>query len=256
MQRTCKICGETKLIDEFTKAPTCKYGRAHTCLSCTRKYGRQRWQKIKPKPKEKPTEKVCCKCGKEYPRTEEYFFIKITKQKNANGEIKEYKSFRWVCKQCHAKLGEVRRINKRCIELQCNRDDYKKTAFKNMAYNKLKFKELKDLPRNERAILVRRANTTGKLMLPEEYHEYLKGTKRRLSIQHRKYEYGNVDKITSQMSNGKSLLYMSDARIALIMGLPVKKVPKEMIEVKRTLILLKREAGLTHSTKKICQIKN
>lgn len=250
--RVCKKCGEEKPIEEFHKSPSCRYGRTYSCLACISKYCKSRYQKIRPtpKPKAKPIEKACSKCGKVFPLTEEFFYKKKVYWITTDGEYRSTYSYRTMCRSCHTASGEKRRIKKRLAELGCEKEDYRKAWTGKIALARLKFKELQDIPRLQRIYIVRSYLKTGELVPPELYKEWVKKRLKNKHIRQRKYDYGDVDKVTSQMLNEKSLLHLPDARIALIIGLPVKEVPKEMIEAKRALIMLKREAGLTHTTKK------
>tara|TARA_B100002049_G_scaffold42555_1_gene29020 strand:- start:9956 stop:10381 length:426 start_codon:yes stop_codon:yes gene_type:complete len=69
--------------------------------------------------------KKCGKCNLSYPKTKEFFYIKKIKQENAKGELKIYNSFRSFCKSCLIKTGELNRIKKRCIELECDISEYR-----------------------------------------------------------------------------------------------------------------------------------
>lgn len=248
--RVCKKCGEEKAIDEFCKSPSCKNNRAFCCLSCKSKYDKTYNNKrYVPHPKIKPTKKICGKCGNEYPMTEEYFFIKKYKQKLANGDIKEYKSFRSVCKKCHGEQGAERKRNKRCIELKCTSGDYQKAWRKHMAKAKMIHPGI-DFPLRYRHHINRKIKEGYKYTTYEQYkkdcqNNYMISAKRR-----RKYDYGDIDFITNDMRNKMQMKMMTDARLAQIMGMSVRDVPKELIKTKRLITILKREAGLTHSTKK------
>jgi hypothetical protein len=140
---------------------------------------------------------------------------------------------------------------KRCAELKCTLDDYQHSWKKALGYKKLKFKELANMSSDDRQDVLRKYRTTGKFMTEKQYSEYLYNIRSISSFNHRKYDYGDVKRVTPQMVNQMSLLHLADSRIALIMGMPVRDIPKEMLEFKRILIKLKREAGLTHSTKPI-----
>jgi len=69
--------------------------------------------------------KICIRCKKELPKTLEYFFKRIIKQKLSDGSIVEYPTFRSYCKICNAEKGEERRKAKRCKELNCKVEDYR-----------------------------------------------------------------------------------------------------------------------------------
>lgn len=249
MKRICKKCGETKSIEDFTKSPTCRYGRTFCCIDCNHTYGKLRWQKIKPAPKAKPTEKVCNECGIKYPMTKEYFFTKTTKYKLADGTMGQCTSFRWICKKCHGENTYLRKKKEVCKEYGCELKDYDETWKKRLSQAKTLYAEL-DIPKHRRGYILHRIKNRYHYTTFEQYKKDLKINIINGSKSRRKYDYGDVDYITSDMRNKMYMKHITDARIALSIGLSVKDVPKEIIEVKRLLIMLKREAGFTHSTKK------
>jgi len=251
MNRVCKKCGIEKSIEEFTKSPTCRFGRTYECFDCNHKYGSQRYHRTKVlHPRLILTEKACCRCGKIFPLTNEYFFTKQDKIRHIDGSIKIYRKFTHVCKVCHSVISTEKNRRKRCIELGCDLTELKKTVLGEMAFKKLKYKELKDVPYLIRMYCLRYSRKEGRLVMPSEYEDLKIKHLKQKWINQRKFNYGNVEKVTRSMSNNATLIKMTDARIALILGMPVKEVPKEIIEVKRALIMLKREANLIHSTKK------
>jgi cytochrome c553 len=69
--------------------------------------------------------KICGTCKKEFPKTTEYFFPRIIKQKLSNGETAIYNSFRSDCIKCHGKKGHKRKVKKRCLELKCSVSEYR-----------------------------------------------------------------------------------------------------------------------------------
>lgn len=195
--------------------------------------------------------KTCSKCKRELPATKEFFYTKNMKYKLSNGVIKSYTCLRFVCKECNGNLGLSLVRKKRCAELKCTLDNYQDSWKKALGYKKLKFKELANMSSDDRQDVLRKYRATGKFMTKEQYSEYLYNIRSISSFNRRKYDYGDAKRVTHQMRNQMNLLHMTDSRIALIMGMPVKDVPKEILEFKRVLIKLKREAGLTHSTKPI-----
>ena len=83
--------------------------------------------------------KICTCCKKQYPKTEEYFFKKITKQQNKSG-LGIYYSFRAICKNCNNKKGELNRIKKRCEEMNCDVLDYRENWKKQYSETRTKHK--------------------------------------------------------------------------------------------------------------------
>ena len=250
MERTCKKCGETKPIEEFTKSPFCIYGYSYSCSDCKRIYDKDR--RPAPKPKYKPTEKICAKCKNEFPATEQYFFTKVCKYKLDDGTVKCCKSLRHVCKKCHSKIITLKNRKKRCIELNCTLEKYEDAYRKVIVYKKLKFKELAGATKDERITALVRYKTTGKLFMTEdEYSEYLFKKRTEISFKRRKYDYGDVERVGARASSLMAVLHATNARMAQTLGLSVKDVPVGLLEAKRQLVMLKRELGLTHSTKSV-----
>jgi hypothetical protein len=74
MERTCKKCGETKSIEEFSKNTECKEGRRHTCKICSN------FSNLKPLSQNKINKidllirglKKCCSC-KNVKQTSEFY---------------------------------------------------------------------------------------------------------------------------------------------------------------------------------------
>jgi hypothetical protein len=65
--RTCKKCGETKLLELFTGSSTSRFGKSHTCKECTSEKSKNFYyiKYYKPKPKkskELPTTITCKDC--------------------------------------------------------------------------------------------------------------------------------------------------------------------------------------------------
>ncbi len=193
--------------------------------------------------------KICSECKMELPKTKEYFFTKKYKQEY-KGKILEYTCFRSTCKKCHSILSTEKNRNKRIKELGCTIETYKETYCKIIAIKKTKYKELLDIPPNKRVYLIRKMNDGYIFEGIEKYKEDVKKSYKKASINRRKYDYGDVDKVTRQMANEMAMRYLPDSRIAQSMGFKVKDIPKEILEVQRNIIFLKREMGLTHSSKK------
>ena len=181
--------------------------------------------------------KKCTCCNLEFPKTEQYFFARITKQQNKSG-LAIYRSFRAVCKSCNNKKSEANRVKKRCKEMNCEVSDYKENWKKQ--YSKTRtttfIKEISHLPKGVQSV-IRKKKKDGYLFT--NYEQYRIDCKKNISKVKRKYEYGNLDFVPKKTQTG--IKHLTDAYIALTLKAKVKYVPKEMIEFKRLTIQLKRE---------------
>jgi hypothetical protein len=83
--------------------------------------------------------KKCTCCKLDFPKTKDYFFVRIIKQQNKNG-IGIYHLFRAICKSCNNKKTEQNRIKKRCKEMNCNISDYKENWKKQYSETRTKYK--------------------------------------------------------------------------------------------------------------------
>lgn len=89
--KKCRICGEFKILSEFTKSKRFKDGHRNECKPCTNQIQNERYLK-KRTPIEKTDEgKACRTCGVFKPYSDYY--------KDANG----YKSY---CKECKSKIAK------------------------------------------------------------------------------------------------------------------------------------------------------
>lgn len=69
-ERTCRCCGETKTLEDFTKARECRWGRSHQCKQCATAKRRQFTPGDPP-----PDERECRVCGEVKP-FERFAFVK------------------------------------------------------------------------------------------------------------------------------------------------------------------------------------
>lgn len=186
--------------------------------------------------------KICNKCKKEFPKTTDYFFTKNCK--NSKG-ISKWRCFRNVCKKCHSIIVNEKRIKKMCLELNCKIEDYRENWKKQYSETRIIFPEIKNLPETVRRTLRDKIRNGYKFTT---YEQYKKDCNSALSKRKRKYDYGEVDFISSELKNNMAHEKIVDARIANTYRIPVSDMPKELIENLRLVIKLKRMAGLTHST--------
>lgn len=189
----------------------------------------------------KPKIKNCTSCKKPYPRTNEYFFDKVIKQKNIKGDIVIYNTYRSSCKICHGKDGCKRTIKKKCIKLNCTISEYDKAWRLKYSFDRLKYKELKGLTKSKRASILKKMNKGYKFINMEDYK---KDCSVNVSLARRKHDYGvgSYDrKLTQKEINRKQLDSLSNAIVCNKMGLKLSDVNKDEIELKRLIIQLKRE---------------
>jgi hypothetical protein len=193
--------------------------------------------------------KICCTCKEKYPKTKDYFFVKISKQKLASGKIAIYKGFRSDCKSCSAKKGSKRRVAKRCKEMNCDISEYRENWKKQF----LKTTTMDLVAKNQ--------------LTPGEYNVYrsylkkgligsVKEYKERVYINKhskpwlRKFNYeGKIfleNKERQNKANNHKIHNITDSYITNYLGYKKNEVPKEIIETKRLLIKLKRELNITN----------
>lgn len=189
--------------------------------------------------------KICSECKKILPKSKEFFFTKKYKQKTANG-ISEYICLRSTCKKCHTKISTAKHRAKRLEELGCTLENYKETYYKIIAEKRKKYKEL-DIPQKKRTYILKKIRNGYNYTSIEKYNEDKKDYQIKSGLARRKYDYGTTEKLTVKMQNQKQHEVLTDAIIALSLGFSVKEIPKEIIEIQRNIILLKRQAGMTHS---------
>lgn len=199
--------------------------------------------------------KICSKCKQALPKTKEYYFTKNYTQQN-KGKISHYTCFRSTCKKCHSLLQTEKNRNKRIEELGCTHENYKETYYKIISEKKTKYKELSFLPNNKRGYLIRKIKKGYVFEGVEKWNNDVKESYKIAAKNRRKYDYGDVEKVTHQMRNEMAMKYLVNSRLAQSLGFSTKEIPKEILQVQRNIILLKREMGLTHSSKKERNFKN
>ena len=179
--------------------------------------------------------KTCTSCKKELPKTEDNFFIKITKQQNKSG-LAIYRSFRSICKSCNNKKTEENRVKKRCKEMGCNISEYRKKWKEQYTETRTHFKEFKEYSLDTRKRMFKYKEEGNDVSTYKKYKEL---GKLKISKIRRKYDYGNIDFVPKNTQTG--IKHLTDGYIALTLKQRVKEVPKELIEFKRLTIQLKRE---------------
>ena len=187
--------------------------------------------------------KTCCNCKKEFPKTKDYFFAKVIKQKNKSG-LATYYSFRSNCKTCHGKKGNERRVEKRCKELDCNISNYRqnwKTQYsKTRTFDVQAKNELSEGQYN----VYRKMFLDGIANNLEEYKKQVFKNKHSKPWL-RKFDYDGMVFLTLKERQTKNNITnrekLTDRYIVNAFGFKKGQVPKEVIETKRIIIKLKRE---------------
>tara|TARA_R110000737_G_scaffold245838_1_gene256368 strand:- start:3205 stop:3822 length:618 start_codon:yes stop_codon:yes gene_type:complete len=193
--------------------------------------------------------KICTKCKIEYPKTEDYFFVKRTKQKLASGKISLYIGFRSNCKKCKAKEEGVRRVIKRCKEMNCDVSDYNENWKKQ--YSKTRTIDLdakKHLTEGQynhfKNLLKQGANLNYKTYLNNVEISKVKRNNRvrDMVLSKQKYFTKEDKRLSLRMYARNEKERLTDAYVAnMIMKCKISDLSPEIIETKRTIIKLKRE---------------
>lgn len=115
IERTCRRCGETKPLEQFSKDKSCHFGRTYTCRACATaradKWRRENPDRVRenyrrrtgwtPPPTEPPAERECSRCGATKPFEE---FRTDNSCRFGRGG---------VCKACESLNGAAWRANNR-----------------------------------------------------------------------------------------------------------------------------------------------
>lgn len=190
--------------------------------------------------------KVCAKCKNEYPKTTEYFFRKVIKQRLASGEIAVYNSYRSVCKKCHGMQGNERRIKKRCEEMNCSVKDYRENWKKQYSKTRTKYPKIKHLPETVQFTLRKWMDSGYKFT---SYEQFRIDVRKNISKYRRKYDYGECDFVPQKERNRCGIKNLTDGYVAMTLGFKVDEVPQSLIENKRLILKLMRELKMTNYEK-------
>jgi hypothetical protein len=189
--------------------------------------------------------KTCGECNKDFPKTKDYIFVKVIKQKNKSG-FATYYSFRSTCKTCHGKKGNERRVKKRCKELDCNISNYRKNWKKQFSETRtIDMQAKKKLTRGQYSHY-RRMVLKGVASNVEEYRkEVFKNKNSKPWL--RKFDYEGKVFLTAKervnKNNSMKIDNLTDIYITNMLGLKKGEVPNELIETKRLIIKIKREVN-------------
>lgn len=186
--------------------------------------------------------KICCTCKRELPKNEKYFFKRIT--------TKEYHSFRSDCKECFYKKSEKRKKEKRFKELKCTNENYKEAWIENMSFNKTKHKELYGIKQSTKQHITKKIDNGYEFTTLDNYKEDVKENIRNSQIKHRKYNYSSDSLLSKKEINEAQMEAISKAIICNRFKIKANELPDELYENIKLTIKIKRELGLTHSTKK------
>jgi len=187
--------------------------------------------------------KMCGTCGKEFPKTKDYFFERTIKQKNKSGYA-EYKSFKSDCKKCHGKKGNQRRVEKRCEELNCSTSEYRANWKKQYSETRTIDKSAKkELSKGQYRVYLQKLSDGIVSNVDEYRQEVFKN--RHSKPWSRKFDYGGKVFLTLKERLNKSHSIrrdnLTDTYILNALGFKKGELPNEVIETKRLIIKLKRE---------------
>ena len=193
--------------------------------------------------------KKCGVCNKFLPKTSDFFFKRIIKQKLANGEIVYYNSFRSCCKDCHAKKTNERRIKKRCKEMGCDSEDYRKNWKKQYSESRTIDLEVKSKLTDAQYSNYIKFIRKGLVKTYDEYLIYVEKSKKERNkrlireVLLRKKYFTTKDKKQAQRMYAKNERErLTDSYIAnLVMNKRISELTPEIIETKRIIIKIKRE---------------
>ena len=187
--------------------------------------------------------KICNHCNIEFPSTIKFFFKKIVKQKLANGTTATYNSFKHICKKCWSINQTNKRRIKRCKEMNCKIEDYKKNYLDQYSRTRSRYPEIRHLRESIRTSIRKWIDNGYKYTT---YEQYRLDVKKLHSRRRRKYDYGDCNFVSKENLSRSAIVNLTDAYIALTLNCKVKEVPKDMIETKRLVLKLKRELKLTN----------
>ena len=159
----------------------------------------------------------------------------------ANGEIKEYKSLRYLCKKCHGQDGEDRRRLKICKQNGWDIKDYNKNYRNKIAFNKLKYKELDGIKQSTRGYIRRKIDNGYVFTGMDNYIKDIEINRRKNALKMRKYDYGHENKLTQKERNDKSKEILLDSFVCNRIKKKLGEVPQEIIQTQRLIIKLRQE---------------
>lgn len=192
--------------------------------------------------------KICTSCNIQHPKTTDYFYRKTIKNKLKSGEIAIYYSFRSICKSCYDAKTQLNRKRKRCEEMGCEIDNYRKYWKQQYSETRTIDIEAKSKLNQNQYSWYRQLKRNGVINNVEEYINRISnglgykemGEKKRKSIEHhRQYRREYYREYNKNLPN--SLI------ANLYLKAKVSEIPNEIIETTRLLIQLKRLLKSNHS---------
>jgi len=182
--------------------------------------------------------KTCCTCKIVFPKTHEYFFKKVIKQKLVNGDIATYQSFRHNCKKCHALKTKQSKNISICKENGWDIKEYKKEWKKKYSFGRLKYKELKDVPKGIRARIISKMDKGYKFTTISDFKIFGRENQ---GMAKRKYKYNHNGLLTCKDKNEMYRGVLLDCVIANKMKRKLGEIPVNLLETQRLIIKLNRE---------------
>lgn len=192
--------------------------------------------------------KKCTCCNSKFPKTTDYFHSKKVKQQNKGG-LTVYFSLRSVCKKCHSKKTNKRRVEKRCKIMGCDISEYRENWKKQ--YSKTRTVDLdakNNLTPSQYTHFKRllRSNVVANHLEYLTHIEINKGIRNNrivVSVLAKQKYFTKDDKRKAKNTyNKNNRERLTDAYVAnVLIGCKVEDLPVEIIETKRNIIKLKRE---------------
>ena len=245
--RTCPKCKCEKKNSEFLIDNKRENNLSFYCAECTRENGREYYHKNKVlKPVIVPKTKECGNCKKELPRSREFFFTKVYKNKMPDGSIKKHTTLRSACKKCHSILTTEKKRRKRCEELNCTLDEYESIWRKQTADSLQKYNWIDDLGFDitHRRTLIRYLLNGYVFTTVDDYYKERERVKKETFAKKRKFKipkkYDYLYQMPKNLRNEYQNKDMSDARMANWLGLKLADADPEMIKTKRLLVEINR----------------
>ena len=190
--------------------------------------------------------KECNQCKNIFPKTKEYFFIKVTKKDSKSGMKIGLKndsySFRHICKKCSNKKNVLKKQEKKAIQYGVSLEYYQQNSKSYIiaAASKPKLHpEFVHLPNKSKekrdAIKLKKLGFT-----KEEYKKHceeiskINGLKKRIHLT-------SEEIYTPQLSRKRAWKVLTKSVIANQLGISVKNLPNSLYLLKKQQILLNRK---------------